>query len=68
MKQHWSEKYMKRWIDDAIRHQEKLQVRIDKIRKIIDMRNKNKMTLQQIGNELGHSKEYIRQVLSKFKL
>ena len=58
--------HLDRYLDTMARNQILLRSRIKSIRKIIKLRTKNEKSLQQIGNEVGLTRERVRQILERF--
>lgn len=65
---YYSEKTWGRELDRAIKRQKRLAIRIVKMETIIKMKKKNRFTLEQIGKKVGFTREYVRQLISFFRL
>ncbi len=64
----WRKETLNRFLRADLEAQEKLQERIEKVRKILDLRTKNKESLQKIGKKFGVSRQAIHQIIKQFKL
>lgn len=60
--------FWERYLADSLKTQVRLENRIKTIRQILTMRRQNKLTLRQIGKEVGMSGQAISQFLQKFNV
>lgn len=58
--------HLDRYLESMLRNQILLKNRIKSIKRIIELRTKNEKSLQKIGDEVGLTRERVRQILQRF--